>query len=163
MRSRRRPRASAPVLERLVPVPGAVRPAGPVADLTGCGPSGEPVRVGFGRGAPRTLLLFLSTDCDGCRPFWSAATGPPAALGLRAEDRVVVVTRDPGREDPSAVARSAPGATVVMSSAAWDDLRVSGPPFYALVGPDGREVATEGVAWAVEQVAGEVERAAGAG
>lgn len=163
MRARTRRRHPAPVLERLVAVPGAPGPRGPVDDLVGCDPGGSPVRVALGAGAVRTLLLFLTTGCDGCRPFWPAAEGDPVALGLAAGDRVVVVARDPACEDGAMLARLAGAGCVVMSSAAWDRHRVSGPPFYVLVGPGGQGVVTEGVAFAVAQVAEDVRRAAEAG
>jgi hypothetical protein len=94
--------------------------------------------------------------------------------------RVVVVTRGPEQEDASTVARLAasasavaappvsladPGAhgsghgaaEVVMSSQAYLDYGVGGPPFYALT--LGREVRTEGVAWGVAETAEAVLRA----
>ena len=92
------------------------------------------------------------------------------ALGPRV--RVVVVTRGPEHEDAAMVARLAavwsglaspsdPGghgaAEVVMSSQAYLDYGVGGPPFYALT--LGREVRTEGVAWGVSETAASVLRA----
>jgi len=48
-------------------------------------------------------------------------------------------------------------AEVVMSSQAYLDYGVGGPPFYALT--LGREVRTEGVAWGVSETAASVLRA----
>jgi hypothetical protein len=45
----------------------------------------------------------------------------------------------------------------VMSSQAYLDYEVGGPPFYALT--LGREVRTEGVAWGVSETAASVLRA----
>ena len=65
------------------------------------------------------------------------------------------MTRSPGEESPEAItalAGDAPlvaGIDLVMSSAAYRDYRVSGPPFLTVVAADG--VRTESVAWGVEQ------------
>jgi hypothetical protein len=74
---------------------------------------------------------------------------------------VVVVTRGPEQEDVVAIAALATAAggrdgagvatNVVMSSQAYLDYGVGGPPFYALtIGP---EVRTEGVAWGMNETA----------
>ena len=79
--------------------------------------------------------------------------------GLAGAARLVVVTRDPGQgpseESPEAItalAGDAPlvdGIDLVMSSGAYRDYRVTGPPFLAVAAADG--VRTEGVAWGLEQ------------
>ena len=140
----------------LVPIPtyrGA--PATPASDVEGVDLAGERVTVDV-VGVPRwTLLLFLSTACDGCADLWAALRDPVAA-GL-AGATPVVVTRGPESEDPEAVHRLAPpGVAVVQSSGTWRAYRVQGPPFFALVDGPGRRVATEGVAWAAPQVAAHV-------
>jgi len=67
----------------------------------------------------------------------------------------VVVTRSPGEESPEAVAvlaGDAPathGIDLVMSSDAFVDYRVGGPPFLSVAAADG--VRTESVAWGLEQ------------
>lgn len=148
-----------PVLERLVPVPsGLGPPSTPAIDIAGTDLCGAPLRVSIGPRAPRMLLLFLSSGCDGCRPFWLAAADP-ASLGLTPGEGVLVVVRDAGEEDVEALAQLVvPATPVVLSSQAWTAYRVQGPPFFAVV--DGREgrVVTEGVAWAVAQVASDVRR-----
>ncbi len=132
-----------------------------------------------------TLLLFLGSRCEGCLPFWSVPR-EPTAYGLLDGDVALVVTRDPGAEDPDAL-RSLAGAGegvgggadgagagagadggadgaaddraahVVMSGAAWRAYRVHGPPFFVLV--VGGEVVSEGVAWSAEQLTADVARA----
>ena len=150
-----------PRLEHLVSVP--TRPAGgTAADVEGVDLSGARCRLPLGTDRRRTVLLFLGTSCDGCRPFWLAA-GAPGALGLAPGDGVVVVARPAPPEDlcllrSLAKADRGPGA-VVLSDAAWRDYRVQGPPFFALV-EEGR-VTTEGVAWSVQQVEADVRRALG--
>lgn len=147
-----------PDLRNLVAVPDRAR--GPVAavDVVGTDLAGVPSTLRID-GAPHTLLLFLTSGCDGCQPFWPALVDP-ASLGLSAGDRVAAIGRDADRDDTAALAQLAPpGATVVCAGNAWTAYRVAGPPFFALVdGANGR-VVTEGVAWAVPQVAADVRRA----
>lgn len=86
-----------------------------------------------------TLLLFLSSGCLTCRPFWDAAAAP-GAMTLPSGVRVVVVAKDPGEESPSALAELVgPGTELVLSSAAWREYGVPGSPYAVLVdGPTGR-------------------------
>jgi hypothetical protein len=75
--------------------------------------------------------------------------------GLAGAAGLVVVTRSPGEESPEAItalAGDAPGTTgleLVMSSEAYRDYRVGGPPFLTVAAADG--VRTESVAWGLEQ------------
>jgi len=64
----------------------------------------------------------------------------------------VMVAKGPDQEDARAIAAVAPvGTPTVMSSQAYRDYRVGGPPFLVLV--TGHEVLTEGVAWGIEETA----------
>ncbi len=144
----------AEILRRLRPIPTYVdHPTTTPHDVAGVGTDGLPCRVEVVEAAAPVLLLFLSAACLGCRDLWEGL----AELddGLAGEARVAAVTRDPGEEDPAAIAALAgaaarrPGLAVVMSSAAFDDYRVAGPPFLVVAGPDG--VRTESVAWGLEQ------------
>lgn len=154
-----------PELKHLVPVPTGKSPL-PAADVDGCDLLGRPQRLRLqNRDGRWTLLLFLGSRCDGCFPFWPSAAAPEA-LGLESGDAAVIVTRAPANEDTVAladlVARGRTGegvetpAGLFMSDQAWDAYQVHGPPFFVLV--DGEKVATEGVAWGVEQVAADVAR-----
>jgi len=91
----------------------------------------------------------------------------PVASGLATDEKVVAVTRDPGVDDPASLMAVVPTKVrVVQSSGGWDAYRVQGPPFFVLVDGSagaGTTVATEGVAWAVEQIAADVARARGSG
>jgi hypothetical protein len=80
---------------------------------------------------------------------------------LGGEVQVVVVTRGPEHEEPRAVPAATDGVVLIMSTRAWSDYQVFGPPFFALV--DGRtaRVATEGVAWGLEPTAETVRRVLG--
>ena len=164
------------VLRRARPIPTyRDHPATFGHDLVGVDPSGAPCSVGMADGDEPVCVLFLSSSCQGCRDFWEGAGVLRRELG--AGVRVVVVTRGPEAEDATAVAAlAAPGALgpghvgagpgeggvreateVVMSSQAYLDYGVSGPPFYALT--VGTEVRTEGVAWGVGETAEAVRQA----
>jgi hypothetical protein len=149
-----------PSLERLVPVPTRRFPTLPLAeDLVGTDLGGSPVRITVRGVGHWTLLLFLSSRCDGCRPLWAACEDPVGA-GLGPRDEVVVVTRDRSHE-PLDELRALAGdeASVVMSSRSWRAYRVHGPPFFSLVEGTSGRVASEGVVWSIEQVAADVARA----
>jgi hypothetical protein len=158
-----------PPLDGLVPVPTfRDSPATPVADLSGTDLDGGPVHLAVSGVGRWTLLLFLSTGCQGCLDFW-AALDDPGGSGLVGDELAVAVTRDPDCEDVAALRGLATGGVpLVMSSSAWDDYRVQGPPFFVLVdgtgeSRPGKRVATEGVAWSVAQVSADVRRARGTG
>lgn len=142
-----------PVLTGLVPIPTyRDRPATPASDLSGVDLSGAPVDLAVLGTRTWTLLLFLSSDCHGCRDMWEALADPVGA-GLTTDEGVVAVTHDPAHEDPTALrALVLPSAPVVMSDAAWTAYRVQGPPFFVLVDGTADRVVTEGVAWGVAQV-----------
>lgn len=158
----RRWRRVPPPLTRLVPIPARTRPRpGTADDLVGTDLDGNPAAITVAASGRSTLLLFLSSGCDGCRPLWAATADPQdAGLVRPGGERVVVVTRDAATEDLVELrALAGAGAAVVMSSDAWASYGVHGPPFFCLVeGVNGR-VATEGVAWGVQQVAADVSRA----
>ena len=64
-------------------------------------------------------------------------------------------SRGPGHEDAAAIAAlagdapDALGVAVVMSTTAFTDYRVAGPPFLAVAAADA--VRTESVAWGIDQ------------
>jgi hypothetical protein len=144
----------AEILRRLKPIPtSAGRPATTPHDVSGVSPDGTPCRVDVVEAAAPVLLLFLSADCLGCRDLWEGLSDLHA--GLAGAARLVVVTRSPGEERPEAIAAlagdapAAWGIDLVMSSEAFREYRVAGPPFLAVAAADG--VCTESVAWGVEQ------------
>lgn len=139
-----------PRTDGTVPAPDGLVPDGRRAlDLVGTGPRGESQAIRVVDVEHDTVLVFLSTGCTTCSGFWSDLATP----SLPAGTRLVLVTRDATEESPSAVLELAPpGATVVMSSAAWDGLRVPGSPFVIHVhGPSGRVIG-EGTAASWAQV-----------
>ena len=160
----------ADILRRLKPIPTYTgHPTTTPHDIEGVAPDGTPCRIDVVEAAAPALLLFLSAACLGCRDLWEGLRALRA--GLVGAARLVVVTRDPGEgpseESPEAItalAGDAPlvdGIDLVMSSAAYRDYRVNGPPFLTVVAADG--VRTEGVAWGVEQTVQTVLKALQAG
>ena len=170
------------LLGRLRPIPTyRDHPATTGCDIEGVDPAGARRSIGIVDSGEPVFLLFLSSSCEGCRDLWEGIDELRHALGPRV--RVVVVTRGPEQEDAATVARlsaaswlasstdlgahgsahgsgDGPGhraAEVVMSSQAYLDYGVGGPPFYALT--LGREVRTEGVAWGVSETAASALRA----
>jgi len=115
-------------------------PEGPEAvDVIGITPAGHAAAVGVVGATHDTVLAFLTSGCLTCAHFWETF-GHPDRLGLPARTRLLVVTKGPDGESPTALARVAPpDLTVVMSSAAWDGYAVPGSPYFVLVdGPHGR-------------------------
>lgn len=111
-------------------------------DLSGTTPTGEVVAIPVAGVDHDTALVFLSSACAGCQEFWPALADPQVPDGTR----VVVVTREEPDEDADDLRRLAPGVTVVMSDAAWEQLGVPGSPYVVLVdGATGR-VRGEGTA-----------------
>jgi hypothetical protein len=144
----------ADILRRLRPIPTTSGPPTTAPrDVTGVGPDGHACTVDVLGGAAPVLLLFLSAGCTGCRDLWEGLDR--LQVGLGEGYRLAVVTKSPGDEDPrsiAALAGDAPerlGIPVVMSTPAYRDYRVSGPPF--LVVADAGAVRTEGVAWGMDE------------
>lgn len=139
----------AEILRRVRPIPTyRDHPASSPADIEGVTPTGEPVKVDVVGATDAVLLLFLSSSCLGCRDLWEGTA--TIRRSLPEATRVVLVTRGPELEDAEAIgALAAPAIPTIMSSQAFRDYRVSGPPFLAVVF-DGA-VQTEGVAWGIAE------------
>ena len=144
----------AEILRRLRPIPTYTdHPAATPHDVVGVTPDGADCRIKVVEAAAPVLLLFLSAACLGCRDLWDGLDELNA--GLAGAARLVVVTRSPGEESPEAITALAgdaagnPGIDLVMSSAAYRDYLVAGPPFLSVAASDA--VRTESVAWGVEQ------------
>ena len=147
-------------LRHLIQVPNFLghRPR-TVRSVQGTVPSGEPVEFEVTE-RPWTLLVFLTSACDGCEELWRAFADPESLPFPRDVD-AVVVTRGPRFEAPDKVARLAGSGSVVMSDDAWTDYEVHTGPFYVLVDGSAVRVVTEGVAWSLEQIASSVSTARG--
>jgi hypothetical protein len=147
----------AEVLRRLKPIPTyRGHPATTPHDVAGLDPMGRPVEVKILRESRPVLLLFLSADCLGCLDLWHGL--PALRAALSPDVGLAVVTRGAGEEDAAAVAALNPhddpagvasAVPTVMSSQAYADYQVGGPPFFVVV--DAEQVRTEGVAWGVEE------------
>lgn len=149
--------------------PGLPEPNGdesfPVAaDVSGVDPQLDAVAVSI-VGAPHdTVIAFLSSTCATCARFWDtfAAAESVAGLDLPPRTRLVVVTKGPDDESPSAVARLAPrGITTVMSSQGWTDYRVPGSPYFVFVERGTGRVRGEGTGLDWSGVTGMLAQATG--
>jgi len=147
----------AELLARLRPIPTyRDHPATSPHDVVGVTPDGQPIEMQLVGPVEPTLLLFLSSSCLGCQDLWLGLE--ELATVIPSDVRIVVITRGPESESAGAVAELAqPGTTVAMSTQAYADYRVAGPPFLAVVA--GGVVKTEGVAWGIEET-GRATRAA---
>jgi hypothetical protein len=142
-------------LPSMPPLP-AERSSG-VHDIEGTSTSGEAVVVSVAAAA-RTLLVFLTSGCSTCARLWASLAASAHRNPLPADIRIVVVTKGPDWESPSAVAERTPiGINVVMSTPAWTDYEVPGSPYFVLV--DGERRLGEGVGHELGQVADLVGRA----
>jgi hypothetical protein len=132
-------------LAGLRPVPSGLdgsAPSWPAADLVGVCPDGTPLSVDLSSASRPVLLVFLTTDCDGCNHFWKGLADPPPDIDI------VVVTKGPDVVASTDVAGLAVGLAqlpVLMSDAAWSDYRVTGYPFLVLVEPGTRRILGESV------------------
>jgi hypothetical protein len=131
--------------------PNPLADADPAAfDVSGETPEGEVVTTRLVDVDHHTLLLFLSSGCETCQPFWDDLAAPPP---LAAHTRLLVVAQGPDVESPAELARlAAPDVDVVLSSDAWRDYQVPGSPHAVLV--DGRtgRVRGEGTGQSLRQV-----------
>jgi hypothetical protein len=135
---------------RAIPT-GAVSADRPAYDLAGVDPSGRPIEVAVLSHPGRTLLAFLSVDCNGCEQFWQGI-GDPATLPASSHLARVVVTKGPDAVSSAGVdaaAADVSGVPVVMSDNAWLDYQVLAYPSFVLVdSPSGRVVGeTVGIGW----------------
>jgi hypothetical protein len=126
---------------------------GPATDIAGVGLRDDAVSIPVVGVRHRTLLAFLSSGCLTCRGFWDAFARPET-LGLPADVRLLVVTKDAAEESLRALRDlAAPDLAVVMSNAAWDRYAVPGSPYFALVDGASARVVGEGTGatWAQVQ------------
>lgn len=114
------------------------------ADISGTNPTGDVMALRVTDVEHDTVLVFLSSTCAGCTPYWNALSEDP---GVPDDTRVVIVTREEPDEDADAIAELAPaGLAVVMSSTAYDELEVPGSPYVVHVEGRSGRVRGEGTA-----------------
>ncbi|MDQ1466427.1 MAG: hypothetical protein QOH10_842 [Actinomycetota bacterium] len=146
-----------------VEAPVVLRPRGDLArdgsdlgqatDIGGAGLHDDAVSIPVVGVRHRTLLAFLSSGCLTCRGFWDAF-GRPATLGLPADVRLVVVTKDAAEESVRVLRDlAAADLAVVMSNVAWEPYAVPGSPYFTLVDGASARVVGEGTGatWAQVQ------------
>ncbi len=136
-------------------VSGPLPSSGPLVsahDVVGVSPEGDGVAVAVTAIRTPTLLAFLSSGCATCLDFWEAfADEANRSLG-GAGSQLVVVTKGPESESPSAVAKLLPeGVVCVMSDHAFEDYGVPVAPYFVLVDATG-SVIGEGVAPSFDQL-----------
>lgn len=93
-----------------------------------------------------TMIAFLSSGCTTCQEFWKAFRKDPA---LPPGARLVVVTRGPDDESPSALLQRRPeGVPLLMSEETWEAFGVPGSPYFAYVDSSGELVGEgSGASW----------------
>src|SRR5664279_5023982 len=134
----------------LRPIPSgstADQPSWPASDLKGVRPDGSSIEIRIADAGHRILLVFLSTQCDGCDEFWRGL-GSPDGTALPGSVSAVVVTRGTAVLSAAEVEAASDllgSVPVVMTDAAWSDYRVTGYPFLVLVDPETRTVIGETV------------------
>jgi hypothetical protein len=123
-------------------------------DISGTSLRGEIVSVRTVGVEHDTIVAFLSSTCEGCAGFWHEL-GEPGSWATPQGSRLLVVTKGPDEESPSALSQLCPdGVDLVMSSQAWADFDVPGSPYVVVA--DGRtgRVKGEGSGLSFSQVGG---------
>jgi len=162
-------RSHAEILRRLHQLDGGLDPTGaepsrpdgpgrvgvsrsPAKALIGENPLGESVSVALDRSGELVLLLFLSSGCGTCAPWWEGLRADAHRRALPGV-RVVVVARDRAEESPSLLAGLAPAdVIVILSSPAWAAFGVPGSPYAVLVDGTSATIIGEGVAQSWDQL-----------
>ncbi|HJR91455.1 MAG TPA: hypothetical protein VJ938_03350 [Acidimicrobiia bacterium] len=160
-------RSHADILRRLHALDGGDEPAGARATtglmlgrtrsgnlpthISGTSPGGSATSVSLTGSRGLVLAAFLSTGCSSCRTFWQDLGG---GVDMPAPDvRPVIVTRSADEESASKIAELAGGATpIIQSTEAWDDFKVPGSPYFALVDASSGALIGEGAAGTWNQV-----------
>jgi hypothetical protein len=147
---------------RNVTAPRTEGPSVPrLTDIAGVTPAGDAIAVGVTSSSRNSLLAFLSSGCLTCAELWSELRDP-ASPALPVGTNVIVVTKGPDAESPSAIRELAPSdMTVVMSTRAWLDYGIPGSPYFALVDGTAGKVVVEGPANKWSHVAALVAQAIG--
>lgn len=151
---------------------GVVRPASratgqdwpPGHDIVGVGLTGEIITVSvvsaLNNTGQHTVLLFLSSGCAGCGPFWSDLARPERLPGRGS--RLLVVAKDADAESPSLLRELCPaGIDLVLSSQAWADYQVPGSPYVMVVDGQSGLIRGEGSGTSLTQVSALIRQSSG--
>jgi hypothetical protein len=113
--------------------------------ITGATPDGGVLSVPLSSGTGLVLLAFLSSGCTTCRPFWRTFEGEFELP--RSDVRPIIVTKGGEEESPAKIAELAP-ATIptVMSTEAWDAMKIPVSPYFVLVDASAGRIVGEGAA-----------------
>jgi hypothetical protein len=134
---------------------------GPAHDIAGETLDGEVVSARLLGVEHDTLLLFLSSGCASCEPFWSELSGP-GSISLPARTRLLVVAQSAAEESTAELRAMAPaGVDVVLSSDAWRDYEVPGSPHVVYVDGASGRIRGEGTGQSLRQVAEMLARSIG--
>lgn len=108
-------------------------------DIQGVSLSGEIVSARTVGTTHDTVLAFLSSGCEACGGFWQELA-QQESWAAASGTRLLVVTKGPDSESPTALAGLCPpDVDLVMSSQAWDAFEVPGSPYLVVTdGPTGR-------------------------
>lgn len=118
--------------------------------LEGATPDGGARRLVLTPG-PDTLLAFLSSGCSTCVDLLAALREDE--VPLPPDLRLVVVAKDRRLERLRLFRPLAARVEVLMSSAAWEDFRVPGSPYFLHVDGSTGRISGEGSAGSWQQVA----------
>jgi len=134
------------------------------SDLSGTRPDGSTVEIGLDSLDRATLLVFLTTRCDGCETFWRGLADRSDPLLETLVTIVAVKASDAADIDEvRALAEPLTATEVVLGDRAWSDYRVTGYPFLVLVDPSTRTVLAETVGFGWSDVAATVAIGLGSG
>jgi hypothetical protein len=123
-------------------------------DIDGTSLRGEIVSVRTVGVEHDTIVAFLSSTCEGCAGFWHELA-EPGSWTTPQGSRLLVVTKDPEEESPSALSQLCPdGVDLVMSSEAWADFEVPGSPYVVVADGHTGRVKGEGSGLSFSQVSG---------
>lgn len=113
--------------------------------IEGCWLNGAPASVQL---TDLTLIVAVKTSCDGCRLFVESQ------LDELAQFQIIVVSATADENGEWVNARQ----SIMVAPGVLEELEIRWPPFYVLIDPRTRRVLTEGVVFAPEQVADEIQR-----
>ena len=142
----------------LVPIPSYEGdPQTRAVNIVGVDLEGRPrsLKVCDGHG---TVLVFIGAHCYGCIEICRELVRWMEIPTLSTLS-ITVITKSPIIENPESIRAIVPtGVEVLMSSDAWRDYRVAGPPFYVFIDGDTRRVLAEGVVLDIDQIARDISR-----
>jgi hypothetical protein len=146
------PEEATAVLASATPIPSAGHPARAVRTaLAGADPTGRPVEVSIDAA---TLVVFLSTTCDGCRDLAELVRRGARDVGVLG----VLRTPSSGLPDAAVDAFVGTGGAWLCGDDPFEALQVRSAPYFCVLDATGT-VVVEGVALGAAHVEDHVARA----